>query len=100
MLNTASKLRKNSRKYDNINPYIKIYGLQDISCSSLRTTMNNSIFRDEWEKSKGAENIRNISGLIGYKQGFAMSIPILRKVKNVHIYIYFLHFHKLVKTVR
>ena len=30
--------------------------------------MNNSIFREEWEKSKGAENIRNISVLIGYKQ--------------------------------
>ena len=34
--------------------------------------MNNSIFREEWEKSKGAENILNISVLIGYKQGFVM----------------------------
>ena len=34
--------------------------------------MNNSIFREEWEKSKGVENILNISMLIGYKQGFVM----------------------------
>ena len=39
------------------------------------------IFREEWEKSKGAENIRNISVLASYKQGFVMSIPILRKSK-------------------
>ena len=27
ILNMASNLRKNNRKYENINPYIKIYGL-------------------------------------------------------------------------
>ena len=32
----------------------------------LKITNNNFIFRDEWEKSKGAVNIRNISVLIGY----------------------------------
>ena len=55
----------------------------DISGSALRITVNNSIFREEQEKSKGAGNIRNISLLVGYKQGFVISILILLKIKNI-----------------
>ena len=50
--------------------------------------MNNSIFREEWEKLKGVENIINISVLIGYKQGLVMSVPILFKSKKIYRHIF------------
>ena len=61
-----------------------------ISGSALRITVNNSIFREERGKSKGAENIRNISLLVGYKQGSASLIQILHKSKQFpHIFSLF-----------
>ena len=45
--------------------------------------MNNSIFRKEWEKSKGAGNIRNISVPVGNKQGLVILIPVLLKSKKL-----------------
>ena len=44
----------------------------NISGSALRIIMNNSTFREEREKSKGAGNISNISVLVGHKQGFVI----------------------------
>ena len=55
----------------------------NISGSALRIIMNNSIFQEEWEKSKGARNIRNISVLVGYEQGFVILIPVLLKSKKL-----------------
>ena len=55
----------------------------NISGSALRIIMNNSIFQEEWEKSKGAGNILNISVLVGYKQGFVILIPVLLKSKKL-----------------
>ena len=55
----------------------------NIPGSALRIIMNNSIFQEEWEKSKGARNIRNISVLVGYEQGFVILIPVLLKSKKL-----------------
>ena len=55
----------------------------NISGSALRIIMNNSIFRKEWEKSKGVGNIRNISVLVGYKQGLVILIPVLHESKKL-----------------
>ena len=55
----------------------------NISGTTLRIIMNNSIFQEEWEKSKGARNIRNISVLVGYEQGFVILIPVLLKSKKL-----------------
>ena len=68
-----NSLRITESTYDTINPRkssnsdeFPLLASFDISGSALRITMNNSIFRQEWEKSKIAGNIRNISVLITY----------------------------------
>ena len=64
---TEQQPRKSSNK--DVIPFLASF---NISGSTLRIILNNSTFREEREKSKGAGNIRNISVLIGHKQGFVI----------------------------
>lgn len=59
----------------------------NISGSALRIAINDSIFWEESEISKGVRNIRDISVLVGYKQEFVISIPILHKSKKISVCI-------------
>ena len=56
-------------------------------CTVVRA-INNSTFRKEQEKSKGAGNIRNIYALMGYKERVRHSMPILHNIKKKFPYIF------------
>ena len=56
-------------------------------CAVVRA-INNSTFRKEREKSKGAGNIRNIYALMGYKEGFVTQCQFFTILKKNFPYIF------------
>ena len=58
-------------------------------CTVVRA-INNSTFRKEREKSKGAGNIRNIYVLMGYKEGFVTQCQFFTILKKISIHIFFI----------
>ena len=76
------------RNFFGLMGYYYFVQLRGYASRAASSAINSSTFRKVREKSGGAGNIRNISALAGYKEGFVTQYRFFTILKKISIHIF------------